>query len=178
MRQQASRRALDDAEHELTRCQKRLSEAQADAAAKQEFLAAPWRYVGLKLPAKLPPEAEKLLLEKLSVEGYVEQSLGHTLADGLTGELAAANAALADGGAAADEQRGRLEARARHLVDRMALALQASALLRHGHPAAAEAYCAARLPAAPSFRSSSDCSASRSAARHIRRSTTRSAAPR
>ena len=38
-----------------------------------------------------------------------------------------------------------LERRARRLVERMALALQGSLVLRHGHPAVAEAFCASRL---------------------------------
>jgi putative acyl-CoA dehydrogenase len=38
-----------------------------------------------------------------------------------------------------------LEARARRLVERMALALQASLLVRHAPPAVADAFCAARL---------------------------------
>ncbi|HEU6445424.1 MAG TPA: isovaleryl-CoA dehydrogenase [Gaiellaceae bacterium] len=38
-----------------------------------------------------------------------------------------------------------LEARARRLVERMGLALQASLLVRHGHPAVADAFCASRL---------------------------------
>ena len=38
-----------------------------------------------------------------------------------------------------------LELRARRLVERMALALQASLLVRHGHPAVADAFCASRL---------------------------------
>ncbi|HJW70408.1 MAG TPA: isovaleryl-CoA dehydrogenase [Candidatus Binatia bacterium] len=38
-----------------------------------------------------------------------------------------------------------LEHRARRLVERMALALQGSLLLRHGHPAVADAFCASRL---------------------------------
>jgi putative acyl-CoA dehydrogenase len=37
------------------------------------------------------------------------------------------------------------EARARHLVERMALVLQGSLLVRHGDPAVAEAFCASRL---------------------------------
>jgi len=37
------------------------------------------------------------------------------------------------------------EGRARYLVERLALALQASLLLRHGSPAVAEAFCATRL---------------------------------
>jgi putative acyl-CoA dehydrogenase len=38
-----------------------------------------------------------------------------------------------------------LESRARHLVERMALALQASLLVRFGDPAVADAFCASRL---------------------------------
>ncbi len=38
-----------------------------------------------------------------------------------------------------------IEARARRLVERMALALQGALLVRHGDPAVAEAFCAARL---------------------------------
>ncbi|WP_433265073.1 acyl-CoA dehydrogenase family protein [Actinosynnema sp. CS-041913] len=38
-----------------------------------------------------------------------------------------------------------LEVRARGLVERMALALQGSLLVRHGHPAVADAFCASRL---------------------------------
>ncbi|MBI3782365.1 MAG: isovaleryl-CoA dehydrogenase [Deltaproteobacteria bacterium] len=38
-----------------------------------------------------------------------------------------------------------IELRARHLVERMALALQASLLLRHADPAVADAFCASRL---------------------------------
>ena len=37
-------------------------------------------------------------------------------------------------------------ARARLLVDKMAIALQAATLIRYGHEAAAEGYCASRLP--------------------------------
>ena len=44
------------------------------------------------------------------------------------------------------EARRRLESRARLLVDKMAVALQASILIRRGDPAAAAAYCASRLP--------------------------------
>lgn len=39
----------------------------------------------------------------------------------------------------------RAEARARRLVERMALVLQGSLLVRHGHPAVADAFCASRL---------------------------------
>lgn len=38
-----------------------------------------------------------------------------------------------------------IELRARRIVERMALTLQASLLLRHGHPAVADAFCATRL---------------------------------
>jgi len=38
-----------------------------------------------------------------------------------------------------------IELRARRLVERMALALQGSLLVRHGHPAVADAFCASRL---------------------------------
>ena len=38
-----------------------------------------------------------------------------------------------------------LEARARRVVERMALALQGSLLVRHGDPAVADAFCASRL---------------------------------
>jgi putative acyl-CoA dehydrogenase len=41
-----------------------------------------------------------------------------------------------------------LEGRARRVVERMALALQASLLLRHAPPAVADAFCAARLDGA------------------------------
>ena len=37
------------------------------------------------------------------------------------------------------------EARARHIVERMAVALQASLLLRHGDPVVAEVFCGSRL---------------------------------
>jgi putative acyl-CoA dehydrogenase len=38
-----------------------------------------------------------------------------------------------------------LEARARRLVERLGLALQASLLVRYGEPAVADAFCASRL---------------------------------
>ena len=38
-----------------------------------------------------------------------------------------------------------IEARARRIVERMALALQASLLVRYGDPAVADAFCASRL---------------------------------
>ena len=41
------------------------------------------------------------------------------------------------------------ESRARRLVERMALALQGSLLVRHGDPAVADAFCASRLDGEP-----------------------------
>ena len=38
-----------------------------------------------------------------------------------------------------------IQARARNVVERMALALQASLLVRYGDPASADAFCASRL---------------------------------
>ena len=38
-----------------------------------------------------------------------------------------------------------LELRARRVVERLALVLQGSLLVRHGHPAVADAFCASRL---------------------------------
>ena len=38
-----------------------------------------------------------------------------------------------------------IESRARRIVERMALALQASLLVRYGDPAVADAFCASRL---------------------------------
>jgi putative acyl-CoA dehydrogenase len=38
-----------------------------------------------------------------------------------------------------------IEGRARRIVERMALALQGSVLVRHGDPAVADAFCASRL---------------------------------
>ncbi|QGN45779.1 isovaleryl-CoA dehydrogenase [Micromonospora sp. WMMD558] len=40
---------------------------------------------------------------------------------------------------------GEVELRARHVVERLALVLQGSLLVRHGHPAVADAFCASRL---------------------------------
>jgi putative acyl-CoA dehydrogenase len=55
-------------------------------------------------------------------------------------EVAALRAALSD--------RTDLEARARYVVERMALALQASILLRAGKAEVADAFCASRLDGA------------------------------
>jgi putative acyl-CoA dehydrogenase len=66
-------------------------------------------------------------------------------------ELDAARGADARLDAAVDRARAELtdldgiEGRARRVVESMALALQASLLVRYGHPAVAEAYCASRL---------------------------------
>jgi putative acyl-CoA dehydrogenase len=38
-----------------------------------------------------------------------------------------------------------MEVRARRIAERLALVLQASLLVRHGHPAVADAFCASRL---------------------------------
>jgi putative acyl-CoA dehydrogenase len=38
-----------------------------------------------------------------------------------------------------------IELRARRVVERLALVLQGSLLVRHGHPAVADAFCASRL---------------------------------
>jgi putative acyl-CoA dehydrogenase len=38
-----------------------------------------------------------------------------------------------------------IEGRARRIVERMALILQGSLLVRHGHPAVSDAFCASRL---------------------------------
>ena len=48
--------------------------------------------------------------------------------------------------ATSDLPSSQLQARARVLVDAMALALQAATLLTHGHPTASAAFCASRLP--------------------------------
>ena len=61
--------------------------------------------------------------------------------DSLTDELVSTLSTPMD-----DEAARHLESRARLLVDRMAIALQAATLIQHGHPAAAKAFCASRLP--------------------------------
>lgn len=80
------------------------------------------------------PHATPALLNEISACRGADSRLDG-LADNLAHELAAAT----DGGGY-DERRGRL------LCDQLAIALQATALVRHGHPAAAAAFCAARLP--------------------------------
>ena len=63
------------------------------------------------------------------------------LASGAEPRLDAAVAALKDEVA----DREGLEGRARRLVERLALVLQGSLLVRHGDPAVADAFCASRL---------------------------------
>jgi putative acyl-CoA dehydrogenase len=53
--------------------------------------------------------------------------------------------AFADGLDAELSDAATLEARARRVVERLALALQGSLLVRYGHPASADAFCATRL---------------------------------
>lgn len=41
------------------------------------FLATPWRFVGLRMPHKVPPPDEPLAVQELaSAHGYLEQSMG------------------------------------------------------------------------------------------------------
>ena len=82
-----------------------------------------------------PNAAPALLAEVGSCRGADARL--DALADDLAAELSGAEAAAAS---------GQLEPRARLLCDKMALALQAATLVKHGHPAAAAAYCASRLP--------------------------------
>ena len=83
----------------------------------------------LRSMATNPRAAEALLAEIGEAEGEPR----------LDAHLAALRAELADG--------SELEARARRLVERMALGLQASLLLRFGDEAVADAFCASRLGA-------------------------------
>ena len=46
----------------------------ADAAAYTEFLATPWKYAELSLPAKLPPQGAPLDVAGLPLHGFMEQS--------------------------------------------------------------------------------------------------------
>ena len=48
----------------------------SDEAARAEFLRAPWAYCEQPVPAKLPPSPIELLVSKLPVRGYLEQSMG------------------------------------------------------------------------------------------------------
>ena len=84
---------------------------------------------------RVEPEAVHAFLQELSLSRGKEARYDAMLGD-LTSELHAG---------AADPSS--LESRARLLVDKMAVMLQASCLLQHGQPDVARAYCASRLPA-------------------------------
>jgi len=84
-----------------------------------------------------PGAAGALLAELQECKG------ADTRLDALTADLASTLTAPLDSSAEAIR---RAQARARLLVDKMAIALQAAVLIRHGHAAAAGAYCASRLP--------------------------------
>jgi putative acyl-CoA dehydrogenase len=73
-----------------------------------------------------------------SVEAFVAEL---DLAAGADAHYDAALAGLRAQLVAADD----IAYRARHVVERMALLLQGSLLVRHGHPAVADAFCASRL---------------------------------
>ncbi|NUT91902.1 MAG: DNA alkylation response protein, partial [Saccharothrix sp.] len=75
------------------------------------------------------PEAAQALLAELSLARGADPRL-----DAAVNDIAAALSSPAD-----------VEVRARHLVERMAIALQASLLVRHAPSAVADAFCAARL---------------------------------
>ena len=47
----------------------------------------PTKYAGLRLPAKLPPNAVELIVKALPIRGFLEQMMGNLLVNGLT-ELA------------------------------------------------------------------------------------------
>jgi putative acyl-CoA dehydrogenase len=81
------------------------------------------------------PESLQALMAEISAARGADRRLD--------GAIAALQGSLADP--------NDLEANARHLVERMALALQGSLLVRHGHPRVAEAFCAGRLRGEPSF---------------------------
>jgi putative acyl-CoA dehydrogenase len=82
----------------------------------------------LRALGREPETAEAFFAELLAAKG------AHPALDR---EIAALRAALGD--------RDDLEARSRYVVERMALSLQASVLLRAGNAAAAESFCASRL---------------------------------
>ena len=82
------------------------------------------------------PNAARALLTELSACKGADGRL-----DALTEDL---KATLQHGGG--DDDAVAMVARARLLVDKMAIALQAATLIRYGHEAAAEGYCASRLP--------------------------------
>ena len=82
------------------------------------------------------PNAARALLTELSACKGADGRLDVLIED--------LKATLQQGGGDADA--GAMVARARLLVDKMAIALQAATLIRYGHEAAAEGYCASRLP--------------------------------
>jgi len=55
----------------------------ADEAARDEMMAAPWKYADLVLPAKLPPKAARLAAQLLPARGFMEQSVQELLERGL-----------------------------------------------------------------------------------------------
>ncbi|HXV91691.1 MAG TPA: acyl-CoA dehydrogenase family protein [Pseudonocardia sp.] len=80
------------------------------------------------------------VLRALRADGAAEAFLGEVaLAAGADSRLDAAAARLRE------DLRVAEEAGARRLVERMALVLQGALLVRHGHPAVADAFCASRL---------------------------------
>jgi putative acyl-CoA dehydrogenase len=79
------------------------------------------------------PQAVQAVLDEVAPARAADSRLERAAAL-LEGEL---------GGSAADPER--LEAGARRLAERLALVLQGALLVRHGHPAVADAFCASRL---------------------------------
>jgi putative acyl-CoA dehydrogenase len=79
------------------------------------------------------PQAVQAVLDEVAPARAADSRLERAAAL-LEGEL---------GGLAADPER--LEAGARRLAERLALVLQGALLVRHGHPAVADAFCASRL---------------------------------
>ena len=82
------------------------------------------------------PNAARALLTELSACKGADGRLDVLIED--------LKATLQQGGG--DDDAVAMVARARLLVDKMAIALQAATLIRYGHEAAAEGYCASRLP--------------------------------
>jgi len=79
------------------------------------------------------PQAVQAVLDEVAPARAADSRLERAAAL-LEGELS---------GAASDPER--LEAGARRLAERLALVLQGALLVRHGHPAVADAFCASRL---------------------------------
>jgi adenylate/nucleoside-diphosphate kinase len=57
--------------------------AMASQEQYQKFLSAPWKYVDLSLPKKLPPPKAPLPIGSLPVIGYLEQTVATLLTEGL-----------------------------------------------------------------------------------------------